>query len=218
MWIVCCHWAAAWLLPANVCLQLMHPVLESLRNTDKQWLIDTLYAFNGGNVEKFQGFKSAWGQQVMNQHELNSLIWTFSTMAARSFTCCCALIFWFIHLFILSFSSAAWSCNTWSQTDAEDPVAVCHGGELKLREHIIFGNNQSSNRCSWIWKLNVALCPPHWTGYPPTSKLLNELSAWEKKINNSAPQTVVANMPPFTDRCVWMHNVSGRHWWCHHEV
>lgn len=42
----------------------MHPVLESLRNTDKQWLIDTLYAFNAGNVEKFQGFKSAWGQQV----------------------------------------------------------------------------------------------------------------------------------------------------------
>uniref|UniRef100_A0A3P9PTG4 Proteasome 26S subunit, non-ATPase 13 n=1 Tax=Poecilia reticulata TaxID=8081 RepID=A0A3P9PTG4_POERE len=42
---------------------LMHPVLETLRNTDKQWLIDTLYAFNAGNVEKFQGFKSAWGQQ-----------------------------------------------------------------------------------------------------------------------------------------------------------
>ncbi|KAI1903951.1 hypothetical protein AGOR_G00000690 [Albula goreensis] len=42
---------------------LMHPVLESLRNTDKQWLIDTLYAFNSGNVEKFQAFKSAWGQQ-----------------------------------------------------------------------------------------------------------------------------------------------------------
>uniref|UniRef100_A0A667Y8Y6 26S proteasome non-ATPase regulatory subunit 13 n=1 Tax=Myripristis murdjan TaxID=586833 RepID=A0A667Y8Y6_9TELE len=45
---------------------LMHPVLESLRSTDKQWLIDTLYAFNGGNVEKFQSFKSAWGQQVIN--------------------------------------------------------------------------------------------------------------------------------------------------------
>lgn len=42
----------------------MHPVLESLRNTDKQWLIDTLYAFNAGNVEKFQSLKSAWGQQV----------------------------------------------------------------------------------------------------------------------------------------------------------
>lgn len=45
-------------------LKLMHPVLESLRNTDKQWLIDTLYAFNAGNVEKFQSLKTAWGQQV----------------------------------------------------------------------------------------------------------------------------------------------------------
>ncbi|KFV85760.1 26S proteasome non-ATPase regulatory subunit 13, partial [Struthio camelus australis] len=44
-------------------LQLMHPVLESLRNTDRQWLIDTLYAFNSGNVETFQALKSAWGQQ-----------------------------------------------------------------------------------------------------------------------------------------------------------
>ncbi|XP_035388149.1 26S proteasome non-ATPase regulatory subunit 13 [Electrophorus electricus] len=42
---------------------LMHPVLESLRNTDKQWLIETLYAFNSGNVEKFQALKSVWGQQ-----------------------------------------------------------------------------------------------------------------------------------------------------------
>uniref|UniRef100_A0A2K5KB55 PSD13 N-terminal domain-containing protein n=1 Tax=Colobus angolensis palliatus TaxID=336983 RepID=A0A2K5KB55_COLAP len=43
---------------------LMHPVLESLRNTDRQWLIDTLYAFNSGNVERFQTLKTAWGQQV----------------------------------------------------------------------------------------------------------------------------------------------------------
>eukprot|EP00062_Callorhinchus_milii_P026204 gi/632988047/ref/XP_007882893.1/ PREDICTED: 26S proteasome non-ATPase regulatory subunit 13-like [Callorhinchus milii] len=42
---------------------LMHPVLESLRTTDKQWLIDTLYAFNSGNVEKFQALKTSWGQQ-----------------------------------------------------------------------------------------------------------------------------------------------------------
>uniref|UniRef100_F7BU95 26S proteasome non-ATPase regulatory subunit 13 n=1 Tax=Callithrix jacchus TaxID=9483 RepID=F7BU95_CALJA len=42
---------------------LMHPVLESLRNTDRQWLIDTLYAFNSGNVERFQTLKTAWGQQ-----------------------------------------------------------------------------------------------------------------------------------------------------------
>eukprot|EP00061_Rhincodon_typus_P012017 g37456.t1 len=42
---------------------LMHPVLESLRTTDKQWLIDTLHAFNSGNVEKFQALKASWGQQ-----------------------------------------------------------------------------------------------------------------------------------------------------------
>ncbi|XP_017588247.1 PREDICTED: 26S proteasome non-ATPase regulatory subunit 13 [Corvus brachyrhynchos] len=42
---------------------LMHPVLESLRSTDRQWLIDTLFAFNSGNVETFQALKSAWGQQ-----------------------------------------------------------------------------------------------------------------------------------------------------------
>uniref|UniRef100_A0A2K6MSS0 26S proteasome non-ATPase regulatory subunit 13 n=1 Tax=Rhinopithecus bieti TaxID=61621 RepID=A0A2K6MSS0_RHIBE len=34
---------------------LMHPVLT--------WLIDTLYAFNSGNVERFQTLKTAWGQQ-----------------------------------------------------------------------------------------------------------------------------------------------------------
>ncbi|KAE8607031.1 hypothetical protein XENTR_v10010976 [Xenopus tropicalis] len=42
---------------------LMHPILESLRNSDRQWLIDTLYAFNSGNVETFRGLKTAWGQQ-----------------------------------------------------------------------------------------------------------------------------------------------------------
>ncbi|NXH80070.1 PSD13 ATPase, partial [Edolisoma coerulescens] len=42
---------------------LMHPVLESLRSTDRQWLIDTLFAFNSGNVETFQALKSAWGKQ-----------------------------------------------------------------------------------------------------------------------------------------------------------
>ncbi|XP_055505081.1 LOW QUALITY PROTEIN: 26S proteasome non-ATPase regulatory subunit 13-like [Leucoraja erinacea] len=42
---------------------LMHPVLESLRTTDKQWLIDTLFAFNSGNVDRFQALKTCWGQQ-----------------------------------------------------------------------------------------------------------------------------------------------------------
>ncbi|KAG7276845.1 hypothetical protein CRUP_007982 [Coryphaenoides rupestris] len=56
---------------------LMHPVLESLRSTDKQWLIDTLYAFNGGNVEKFQSFKSAWGQQMTFTRPANNRQLTF---------------------------------------------------------------------------------------------------------------------------------------------
>ncbi|XP_032898580.1 26S proteasome non-ATPase regulatory subunit 13-like isoform X3 [Amblyraja radiata] len=42
---------------------LMHPILESLRNTENQWLIDTLYAFNSGNVETFFSLKTNWGSQ-----------------------------------------------------------------------------------------------------------------------------------------------------------
>lgn len=45
----------------------MHPVLESLRGTDRQWLIDTLYAFNSGHVERFQTLRTAWGQQVSHR-------------------------------------------------------------------------------------------------------------------------------------------------------
>lgn len=61
---VCCN--------SIICvLKLMHPVLESLRKTDKQWLIDTLYAFNAGNVERFQALKTAWGQQVTKTFLLN---------------------------------------------------------------------------------------------------------------------------------------------------
>ena len=41
----------------------MYPVLEILRNTDQQWLIDTLYAFISGVVDRFQILKPAWGQQ-----------------------------------------------------------------------------------------------------------------------------------------------------------
>ncbi|XP_075044083.1 26S proteasome non-ATPase regulatory subunit 13 [Mixophyes fleayi] len=42
---------------------LMHPILETLRKSERQWLIDTLYAFNSGNVETFRSLKTAWGQQ-----------------------------------------------------------------------------------------------------------------------------------------------------------
>lgn len=55
----------------------MHPVLESLRSTDRQWLIDTLFAFNSGNVETFQALKSAWGQQVRALGLLKTQAWDF---------------------------------------------------------------------------------------------------------------------------------------------
>lgn len=57
----------------------MHPVLESLRDTDRQWLIDTLYAFNSGNVERFQTLKTAWGQQV-SPVGLAVHLWSLFTM------------------------------------------------------------------------------------------------------------------------------------------
>ncbi|ERE92131.1 26S proteasome non-ATPase regulatory subunit 13-like protein [Cricetulus griseus] len=42
---------------------LMNPVLESLRSTDQQWMIHTLYAFNIGDTDRFETLMSAWGQQ-----------------------------------------------------------------------------------------------------------------------------------------------------------
>ncbi|XP_058859938.1 26S proteasome non-ATPase regulatory subunit 13-like isoform X3 [Acipenser ruthenus] len=43
---------------------LMHPILESLRSTDNRWLIDTLYAFNSGDVEAFFILKGCWDSQT----------------------------------------------------------------------------------------------------------------------------------------------------------
>uniref|UniRef100_A0A4W2BTK8 26S proteasome non-ATPase regulatory subunit 13 n=1 Tax=Bos indicus x Bos taurus TaxID=30522 RepID=A0A4W2BTK8_BOBOX len=60
---------------------LMHPVLESLRDTDRQWLIDTLYAFNSGNVERFQTLKTAWGQQMTFTRPANHRQLTFEEIA-----------------------------------------------------------------------------------------------------------------------------------------
>jgi len=32
---------------------LAHPILDAVRNTDKQWIVDLLYAFNSGDIAKF---------------------------------------------------------------------------------------------------------------------------------------------------------------------
>uniref|UniRef100_A0A2K6GG38 26S proteasome non-ATPase regulatory subunit 13 n=1 Tax=Propithecus coquereli TaxID=379532 RepID=A0A2K6GG38_PROCO len=63
---------------------LMHPVLESLRSTDRQWLIDTLYAFNSGNVERFQTLKTAWGQQV-GLHDARLCLLSYTPVNDKNF-------------------------------------------------------------------------------------------------------------------------------------
>lgn len=42
---------------------LAHEVLQSLKGTENEWLIDLLTAFNSGDVAKFQALKAKWGGQ-----------------------------------------------------------------------------------------------------------------------------------------------------------
>ena len=43
---------------------LAHPVLESLKQTERSWLIDLLYAFNSGDIPRFDQLKVHWQNQV----------------------------------------------------------------------------------------------------------------------------------------------------------
>lgn len=38
-------------------------MLEALRGTDKEWLIQLLYAFNSGDIALFEELKSTWKTQ-----------------------------------------------------------------------------------------------------------------------------------------------------------
>lgn len=40
---------------------LAHPVLETLKPTENAWLIELLYAFNSGDINKFEKMKAQWG-------------------------------------------------------------------------------------------------------------------------------------------------------------
>lgn len=39
---------------------LAHPILESLKRYDTVWLIQLLYAFNAGDITKFESMKTKW--------------------------------------------------------------------------------------------------------------------------------------------------------------
>lgn len=40
---------------------LAHPVLETLKMTENAWLVELLYAFNAGDINKFESMKPQWG-------------------------------------------------------------------------------------------------------------------------------------------------------------
>jgi len=42
---------------------LAHPVLDKLKSTEKQWLVDLLYTFNSGNIGRFDELKQHWQNQ-----------------------------------------------------------------------------------------------------------------------------------------------------------
>lgn len=43
---------------------LMHPILTSLNSTQDNWLVELLYAFNRGDLDKFDALKPMWSQQA----------------------------------------------------------------------------------------------------------------------------------------------------------
>ncbi|XP_076819396.1 26S proteasome non-ATPase regulatory subunit 13-like [Clavelina lepadiformis] len=56
---------------------LQHPILDSLKGTNKQWLIDLLFAFNSGNIEKMDALKGYWSAQpdlIANEMKLRQKI------------------------------------------------------------------------------------------------------------------------------------------------
>lgn len=42
---------------------LAHPILESLKKSPKSWIVDLLYAFNAGNISKFDALAANWQKQ-----------------------------------------------------------------------------------------------------------------------------------------------------------
>jgi 26S proteasome regulatory subunit N9 len=42
----------------------MHPILNSLQGTRDQWLVDLIFSFNRGDLDKFESLKPLWTQQA----------------------------------------------------------------------------------------------------------------------------------------------------------
>lgn len=46
----------------NIGELLAHPILESLKGTENEWVVELLKAFNFGDIEKFNSMKSIWSK------------------------------------------------------------------------------------------------------------------------------------------------------------
>ncbi|XP_065910124.1 26S proteasome non-ATPase regulatory subunit 13-like [Dysidea avara] len=56
---------------------LAHDILDSLKGTEKQWVVELLFAFNTGDLEKFESLRPKWSQQpdlVDNYNKLSRKI------------------------------------------------------------------------------------------------------------------------------------------------
>jgi len=43
---------------------LAHPILNSLRGTSREWVIELLYTFNSGNLSKYEELRKCWSSQA----------------------------------------------------------------------------------------------------------------------------------------------------------
>lgn len=52
------------------CIQLAHPVLDSLKRTQDEWLVHLMRAFNAGDVKEFEALKKKWiTNKLLLDHE-----------------------------------------------------------------------------------------------------------------------------------------------------
>lgn len=50
--------------------QLAHPILKALENTPEKWVVDVLYAFNSGDLNKFKQYDEQMsGWDDIRQHK-----------------------------------------------------------------------------------------------------------------------------------------------------
>lgn len=65
---------------------LAHPVLQSLKGTEHEWLIDLLFAFNSGDLAKFELLRPQWQKQADLNRNYKSLRQKISLLCLMELT------------------------------------------------------------------------------------------------------------------------------------